>query len=353
MQYHVNEHIKNATRIFPRQGRGGYYRYDLNENPEGLPKAFVDSVVKEITPEFLSTYPEPDRFLEKYAKCIGVSRENVMAANGSDMAIRYLMETFGERGKDVVTVSPSFEMYWVNCMLLGYRHVPVSYEPDLSIDVDKILAAITEDTRIVALVNPNNPVGNVYSEADFDRIADKAEDVGAVLMVDEAYHYFYAGTFIGKALKRPNVVVLRTFSKLMSLAACRLGVIIGNPEIIHYVNNSRLTFDVNSFALLFAERLLEAPQLIEELIAIEKEGKAYTLEVLRAHGYECRDCTANFIFVKPKHPPKQVAERLEKEKRVLVHTFGNALLADYLRVSTGSKAAMQIFLDAFLKVDEK
>ncbi|MCI8622560.1 MAG: histidinol-phosphate aminotransferase family protein [Provencibacterium sp.] len=351
MQYYVNESIKNATRIFPRQGRGGYHRYDLNENPEGLPKAFVDSVVREITPEFLATYPEPDRFLFKYAKFIGVKRENVMATNGSDMAIRYLMETFGERGKDVVTVSPSFEMYWVNCMLLGYRHVSISYEPDLTIDIDKILAAITENTRIVALVNPNNPVGNVYAESDFNRIADKAESVGAVLIIDEAYHYFYSETFLSNVLKRPNAVILRTFSKLMSLAACRLGVIIGNPEIIHYVNNSRLTFDVNSFALLFAEKILDHPELIHTLIAIEKAGKEHALAELRAHGYECCSSMANFILLKTKNPPMQVAERLEKEKKILVHTFKNELLVDYLRISTGSKEAMETFLRAFFEID--
>jgi len=69
--YYVNPNIKNTERIFPEQGRYGKYRYDMNENPEGLPKEFVDSVLKEITPEFLSIYPEPDRFLNKYAKFIG------------------------------------------------------------------------------------------------------------------------------------------------------------------------------------------------------------------------------------------------------------------------------------------
>ena len=99
--------------------------------------------------------------------------------------------------------------------------------------------------------------------------------------MDEAYHYFYPNTFIEHALKDENVVVLRTFSKLFSLAACRLGVIISNPEIIHYVKNARLSFDANSIALLFAERILDHPEMVEELIRIENEGKAYTLEELR------------------------------------------------------------------------
>ena len=353
MKYYVDEHIKNTVRVFPEQGRYGYHRYDMNENPEGLPKEFVDEVLKEITPEFLAIYPEPDRFLHKYADFIGAAYENVLTTNGSDMAIRYLLETFGEKGKEVVTVSPSFEVYWVNCSILGLKHVPVAYEPDLTIKIEKILEAISGDTRVVVLLNPNNPVGNVYTEEELERVIERAKEVGAVVIVDEAYHYFYDRTFLPYALNGENVIVLRTFSKLFSLAACRLGVIISNPEIIHYVKNARLTFDVNAIALLFGERILDRPELIKELIRIEKEGKAWILQALEKEGYECRDCRGNFIFVKPKHSAREVANRLETEKKVLVHPYGNELLKDCLRVSVGSKEAMELFLEAFLEVDRQ
>lgn len=351
--YYVNPNIKNTERIFPEQGRYGKYRYDMNENPEGLPKEFVDSVLKEITPEFLSIYPEPDRFLNKYAKFIGggATLDNLVATNGSDMAIRYLLETFGEPGKDVVTVAPSFEMYWVNCSILGLHHVPVAYESDLTISADKIIDAITENTRVVVLLNPNNPIGNVYTEEEATKIITAAKKVGAVVIIDEAYHYFYPNTFLNHALNDGNVVVLRTFSKLFSLAACRLGVVISTPDIIHYVKNAKLTFDANSIALLFGERILDRPDLVKELIQIEKEGKKYTLDSLSSRGYKCRDCRGNFIFVKPNHDAKIVAEKLAA-KNVLVHPYGNSLLKDVIRVSTGSKKAMQIFLDAFFEADK-
>ena len=351
MNYYVNEHIKNTQRVFPGQGRYDFYRYDMNENPEGLPKEFVDSVLKEITPEFLAIYPEPDRFLNKYAKFIGAKYENLVATNGSDMGIRYLLEIFGEEGKEVVTVAPSFEMYWVNCNILGLKNVPVSYNNDFTINIDNIVNAITTDTRVVVLLNPNNPMGNAYTEEEFNRILAKTKEVGAVLIVDEAYHYFYENTFLKYALEEENVIVLRTFSKLFSIAACRLGVIISNPQIVHYVKNAKLTFDANSIALLFAERIIEHPEMVEELIKIEKEGKAYTLNSLTEHGYECRECKGNFILVQPRHNAKEIAKRLEEEKKVLVHPYGNELLKDYIRVSVGSVDAMKIFLDAFYEVD--
>ena len=350
-EIYVNPYIKNTVRVFPPQGRYGKLRYDMNENPEGLPKEFVDSVLKEITPEFLAIYPEPDRFLRKYADFVGVKFENLMCTNGSDMAIRYLLETFGEVGKEVVTVAPSFEMYWVNCNLLGYKHVPVPYERDLTIKIENIVSAITDNTRIVVLLNPNNPVGNVYSKDEFEAVQKRAEEVGAVVIVDEAYHYFYEKTFLYDALEKKNVVVLRTFSKLMSLAACRLGVVISNSDLIHYAKNARLTFDANAIALLFAERLTERPEIIQELIKTQQEGKNFCLEELRNRGYWCRDCRGNFIFIRPKHDAKEVTERLEKEWNVLVHAYGNPLLKDLIRVSTGSRKAMSVFLEAFFNVD--
>lgn len=349
--YYVNEAIYNTYRIFPDQERYEYLRYDMNENPDGLPENFVTSVLQEITPEFLTIYPEPNRFLGKYAEFIGAGIENVLATNGSDMAIRYLMETFGEPGKSVVTVTPSFEMYRINCSILGLHHVPVSYEQDLSISSRKIVQAITKDTRIVVLLNPNNPIGNVYSDEEMEEILSRSEEVGAVVIIDEAYHYFCPKTFLHDALKRDNVIILRTFSKLLSIAACRLGVIISNPKIIEYVKRGKLTFDVNAIALLFAERIIEQPQLIENLIQQERKGRQYLFDQLTQRGYECRSCEGNFILIKTKNNAHLVTDKLKEKHRILVHDYRNELLDQYIRVSTGSMQKMDVFLSAFLEID--
>ncbi len=348
---YVNPDIKKTVRVFPEEGRRAYLRYDMNENSEGLPLDFVEAVKREITPEFLATYPEPSAFTQKYADYMGMKPEQVLATNGSDMAIRYLFETFGEKGKDVVTVAPSFEMYWVNCNILGYHHVPVPYEPDMTMKVENILAAIGEDTRIVVLLNPNNPMGNVYTREEAEAVVQRARDVGALVIIDEAYHYFYEKSFLDLVKKYDNVAVLRTFSKLFSIAACRLGVVIGSEAIIRYTKNAKLTFDVNSIALLFGERLLEHPEIEKTLIAQEQEGKDYILSELKARGYEVRDCKGNYIFIKTRRDPHALAEELAQEKHVLVKTYGKGMLRDIMRVSVGSRAAMERFLEAFLPLD--
>lgn len=351
--YYVNKDVKDCVRIFPEQCRGDYHRFDMNENPEGLPKGFVDAVLNEITPEFLAIYPEPDRFVHKYADYIGASYENIITTNGSDMAIRYLMEIFCEKGKEVLTVTPSFEMYGVNCRILGLKHKAISYEEDLSLCVDKIVAAITKETDIVVLLNPNNPVGNAYSESDVERIIARAEECNAIVIIDEAYYYFYKKTFLPYALNGNNVAILRTFSKLFSMAACRLGIIIANPKIIEYVRKSRLTFDVNALALLFAERLMDNPDVIEKLVKIADEGKRYTIDILRKNKYEFKDCNGNYILIKPHMESKLLEQELRDKEKILIKTYSNPLLKPYIRVSTGSITAMRFFCEKFLEMDGK
>ena len=118
---YVKECVKDILRIGGRQGRLPYLRLDMNENPEGLPAEFVERVKAELTPEFFAAYPEPERFLETLSGYLGVGRENLCVVNGSDMAIRYLFEIFGRPGSSVVTVSPTFEMYRINCQIFGLK----------------------------------------------------------------------------------------------------------------------------------------------------------------------------------------------------------------------------------------
>ena len=351
MNFYVNPNIKDTYRVFPKQGRAEYHRYDANESAEGLPRDFVDEVLKELTPEYLAMYPEPERFIEKYANFIGVGYDNVYATNGSDHGIRVLLETFGEPGKEVVTVSPTFEIYWVCCSLLGLKHQPVSYNDDFTIPVTRILDAITTDTRVVVLLNPNSPIGNLFTEDEVQSVIIKAQSVGAVVILDEAYHYFYEKTFLHFAMENDNVLLLRTFSKLMSLAGCRIGMIVGSSELIHYVKNSRLAYELNTVGLLFAERLLEHREIIENLINQEKEGKSFLMDELHKLGYWCMDCHGNYVLVKPRHDAHDVTHRLAEEKKTLVHSYGNALMKDMLRITTGPKKSMEYFLKVFLEVD--
>lgn len=354
---YVKPWIKDIVRMGGQQGRRDFLRLDMNENPGGLPEAFVEEVKKELTPGYLAMYPEESRmmsllsaYLTEDAK-VPVAEANLCLTSGSDMGIRYLYEVFAERGSSVVTVAPSFEMYRIYSQVFDLNHCPVICHEDYQISPEEILEAIQEDTDIVVLLNPNNPIGASFTEADFDRIAERALHVGAIVIVDEAYHYFYKHTFIKKTMEQPHVVVLRTFSKLMSLAGCRMGYIVGSAELMEYIRHVRPSFEVNAVALKFGEKLLEQPQMIAKLMQEADEGKEYLLKSLKNKGYETIEQDGNFIFVRPRHQTaKVIAERLE-EKKVLVKTYGTPLLKDLLRISTGGRVYMDRFLQVFYEVD--
>lgn len=355
---YIKPWIKEIVRIGGQQGRYGYLRLDMNEGAGGLPSDLVEEVKAELTPEYLAMYPEESAALSLLAEYLSresaaaLTTDNLCLTNGSDMAIRYLYEIFAESGSAVVTVAPSFEMYRIYAEVFGLTHRPVKIGENFEIPVEQILESIQEDTDLVVLLNPNNPVGRSYTKDEFERIVSRAADVGALVIADEAYHYFYPETFLKKALEKDNVVVIRTFSKLMSLAGCRLGFMVSNPQIIEYVRHVRPSFEVNAVALKFAEKLLARPEVIERMRLEAQEGKDYLVERLGAHGYETMVQEGNFIFVKPKSASaKETAERLEHEKHVLVKSYGAPLLKDYLRISTGAKEYMERFLEAFLEVD--
>lgn len=351
---YIDNNIKHTHRIFPMQNRGEYLRLDMNENPEGLPKEFVDKVKEKITPEFLSTYPEPNEFINEYAKFINFDSNQITITNGSDQAIRYILQTFGDKINhgEVLTVTPTFEMYDVNCNLLGLKHIAIQYNYDFSIDVDKISSSINDNTNIVVLLNPNNPIGNVYTDAEVKKIIEKAKHHNAIVVIDEAYHYFCKKTFINLINEYDNVIILRTFSKLCSLAAIRLGVIISNPNIIHFLNNLKLTFDVNSIALLFGLELVKNKELFNELIQIEREGRNYIIDELKKHNYYLYYAESNFICFKPKNKTVNELKELFFENKILVKTYSNSFLKDYIRISTGSKKIMKKFTDTLLDLDK-
>lgn len=348
--YYVNENIANTERIFPEQNRMGYLRLDMNENPEGLPEEIVKKLRDEITPSFLACYPEPDIFKEKYSSLIGVEPSQLCVTNGSDNAIRYILQTFARSNAEVLTVTPTFEMYMVNCWLLGLKHKAIPYGKDMKVDPRQIINNISDDTDVVVLVNPNNPIGDVYQESDVRDILKTASDHNAIVVIDEAYHYFTNNTQIGLISEFDNLIILRTFSKCLSLAGVRLGVAISNSKIAHYLNNLRVTFEVNSIALKCGEIILDTPGLIDELAGIQIEGRNYLVDTLRKNGYEVLSSESNFVSFRPNNDPAIVSSKLREEK-ILVKTFGSGPLKSWIRVNTGNVEIMKKFIDALLRVD--
>lgn len=350
--YYINPDIESLHRIFDQNQRHGYLRLDLNENPNGLPEEFVTDVLKDIDSEFVSQYPETAPFTQTLATFLGVDPSNLCLVNGSAEGIRYIIQAFTSINGRIVGVVPSYFMFQVYSEMYHREFVKVPYNDDLTMDVAHIINALTDDTELLILLNPNNPMGNTYSDKEFKLILAAAEAHHITILIDEAYHYYYPKTFINYALSKEHIFVTRTFSKLFSLAGCRLGYVVGRPDGIKIVQKLCTPHNTNAFAMRFAEAIIKHPLILDKLIADFAEGRSHLVSLLDKNSYLHQGEAGNFIFIKPHTDADVIVKRMKDEKRILIKSYANVgKLGNCLRISIGNKATMQTFFDALIDID--
>lgn len=350
--YYTNPIIKSFIRTKQPEGRGAYIRLDQNENPDGVPLWLFREVMKKVTPEFLSIYPEEGRLTAKYARLLGLQPENVTLTDGSVVAMSYAIKVFGEPGKKLLCVTPTFGMYKVYADMQGMQTKFIHYEDDYTFNIDHLIDAIDDQTSLVSLVNPSMPIGNVYPESDIIRVVEAARAHNAMVIIDEAYHYFYMKDSLELVRRNDNVLILRTFSKMLSIPGLRMGAIISSAQNIQYINNYKPHYTVNGVALLFGECIVDNfDRLLAELTEKFLRGKTYLLSQLDAHQYSYVPTQGCFICIKPK---KKTAEEITKE---LQETYGILIFcgkgdsAGFLRVTIWAEKYMKLFIDALVKID--
>lgn len=350
--YYINPSIVDLHRIFDQNERKSYLRLDLNENPGGLPQEVIDDVLSDITPQFVSQYPETLHFTEVLAEFLHTDISHLCLVNGSAEGIRYIIQAFTAPKGRIVGVVPSYFMFQVYSEMYDREFVKVPYNEDLSMDVDNIIKEITPETQLLILLNPNNPMGNCYTEDEFAEIYEAAQKNNVTILVDEAYHYFYPKTFINYALDREHVFVTRTFSKLFSMAGCRLGYVVGWPEGIKMVQKLCTPHNTNAFAMKFAEKIISSPDVLNDLISKFEDGRHYLIQKLDEYGYPHKGEAGNFIFIKVKTDAENIVKRMKEEKKILIKSYPN--VGDFgtcLRVSIGERKYMEQFVDALMELD--
>lgn len=352
--YYINENVENLYRIFDQNSRDGYIRMDLNENPVGLSQEFIDEVLSNVTPEFVAKYPEQLEFTTKLAKFIDVEVENICLVNGSAEGIRYIIQAYSRPGGKVLSVTPSYAMYDVYCNMYGRESVHVHYDENLNMDVDNIIKSINDDIDLVIILNPNNPVGDVYSYEEMDKIVEACKKHECTLLIDEAYFYFYPNSFIKYALENDHVLLTRTFSKVFSLAGARLGYVIGQPKEVSIVQKLCTPHNINAFGMLFAQSIIEKEGMIDELVEKQLTGKQHLIDCLIERGYEVSAKEGNFIFIKPKNiDATEIVKRMKEEKKILIKVYKDVPdLGDCLRVSIGESEVMDKFISALEDIDQ-
>lgn len=351
--YYLDPKIETLFRIFDQNARKDYLRLDLNENPGGLPQEFIDKILSQVDGRFVSQYPETLQFTEKLAAFLGTDIQHISLMNGSAEGIRYIIQAFTSQNGRIVGVVPSYFMFQVYSEMYGRNFVKVPYNDDLSMDINNIINALTDDTQLLILLNPNNPMGNVYTDEEFEIILAAARKHQITVLIDEAYHYFYPKTFINYALEQDHIFVTRTFSKLFSMAGCRLGYVVGWPEGVKMVQKLCTPHNTNAFAMAFAEGIIDCPDVLQTLIAKFNEGRRYLVEALDANGYEHKGDAGNFIFIKVKTDAVNIVTRMKEDYKILIKSYdGIGNFGTCLRVSIGEKKYMERFIQALFNIDK-
>jgi len=246
-------------------------------------------------------------------------------------------------------------MYELVARTLGLRFVGVPLAPGFALDLPAVLAALRrEEPRLVFLAWPNNPTGNLFAEQAVAAVlrACLGEACQALVAVDEAYFHYAGRTFLPRLAEFPNLVVLRTLSKI-GLAGIRLGILAANPAVVHEVNKVRLPYNVNALSQAAARVVLAHGDLVRKNAAAILEERERMLAALRRlPGLEAYPSDANFFLLRTARPATAVAQAL-LSRGIAVRDFSGAPgLERCLRVTVGTREENDAFLAALAEVLE-
>ena len=325
-----------------------------NENPFGpSPKAIA--AVKEAA-EKMHIYPDGAAHDLKQAvsKHIGLPVPNLIMGNGSDELIHLIGLVFlGSDQDEMIVGDPSFSRYDAATQIGPSKLTKVPLDADYRHDLVAMSKAVTANTKLIFIANPNNPTGTIVRKAEFDRFLDSVPSHIAIVL-DEAYFEFSEGAEDFPSARDyvaagKNVIGLRTFSKAYGLAGIRIGYGFGPAEVIDAINRVREPFNANSLAQVAAIAALDDAEHVQKTVQNNKEGLEFLASVFTSVGAKPLESYANFMYADLGRPAQPVFQAL-LEQGVITrsgHALGNPTC---LRVSVGTKEEMEIFAEQLKNV---
>jgi histidinol-phosphate aminotransferase len=278
----------------PPLGDRAALRLDFNENTLACSPG-VREVLGQISAGALTRYPERGPVEAIVAAHLALNAAQTALTNGVDEAIHVLFEAFLDAGDELLLPVPTYTMYEVYASATDARIVSIQAASDLQFPFERLLAAITPQTKVIAIASPNSPSGSVSTREQIVEIARRAPH--AVVLVDEAYFHFHGETVIDLVGKIQNLFVARTFSKAYGLAGLRLGLLAGPTDLMRWVRRVLSPYSVNSLALACVPAALEDSAYlnwyVHEVLAARAEFEA----VLDSAGVRRWPSRANFVLV--------------------------------------------------------
>lgn len=323
-----------------------------NENPLGTSPMAIRAMVKEVQ-ENVHYYPESlsPMLVAKLARIYQLDPNQFFINNGVDGVLSMIAMAFIESGDEVVTSQYSFYSYQSVTAHMGGNMILIPQTQDRRFNIDAIIAALTPKTKIVFLCNPNNPTGTITYRVEFERLLAAIPE-NCLLVSDEAYCEFvddpeYPQTIL--YLKdHSNLIITRTFSKVMGLAGVRVGYAIAHESIISVLRKVCDAFPVNRIAQAGALAGLDDQEFIDRSVRIVKQGREQLYDGLCNMGLNAIRSHTNFILVDLNIPVAPIYESMLCQG-VIVRPLGPQGLPTCLRITVGTPAQNERALNALKK----
>ncbi|MFC3110616.1 histidinol-phosphate transaminase [Undibacterium arcticum] len=326
----------------------GLVKLDAMENPYTLPDELRIALALRLGDVALNRYPVPTYAALKAMICttLGVPAGfDVMLGNGSDELISLISVACARPGAKVLAPVPGFVMYAMAAQFAGLEFVGVPLQPDFTLDLAAMLAAIAQHRpAIVYLAYPNNPTANLF---DADAMVEIIRAVGetGIVIADEAYQPFAQASFMPRLPEFANLVVMRTVSKL-GLAGIRLGYMAASKALLAEFDKVRPPYNINVLTQATAEFVLEHITVLDAQAAQLRSERGRVAAALAGMGIEVFPSAANFLLIREPDADQLFARLLER--KVLIKNVGkmHALLANCLRITVSTPEENRVLLDA-------
>jgi len=321
-----------------------------NENPYGpSPKAIAAASAA----DQLHRYPDPRAYELRHALAAHhrVAPDELCMGNGSNELIDLICRVFASRGEHAVFGHPSFPCYRIGAIAQELSFTAVPLRDHLRWNVDDLLDAITDATKLLFISNPNNPTGSYIPGSELDRLL-RALPERVIAVIDEAYfEYADAEDFVpATELRhtRERLAILRTFSKAYGLAALRVGYVLGTPELVANLNRLRAPFNVGTPGQVAAKAALADDAHLRASVEATVAERESLTKALQSAGFQVAPSQANFVLVDLRRPGRSVYEALLREG-VIVRSMSEPLQS-WIRVTVGKPEENQRFLRALERV---
>jgi histidinol-phosphate aminotransferase len=325
---------------------GEIHKLASNENPYPPAREIQQAIIDEV--KQLNRYPNSGSYYvcRDLAEKYNVKPDQIFVGNGSNEIIDLLVRAFINPGEEIIYPIPSFIIYPIEAQLAGVKAVEVPLR-NYRLDLEAMRSNITRKTKIVFICNPNNPTGTYVTAREVERFfADLRSD--ALIVFDEAYFEYVDADDYPNTLEmlryRPNIIILRTFSKLFSLSGCRIGYSISHPDLVTCLHKVRQPFNVNRIAQAAARAALKHSDSLGERLDENREQISHLRDGLLNMGFVVPPSQTNFLLVVPTKPVGDIVEKL-MDRGIIVRPmkpFG--LGEESFRVTVGTPEENKKFL---------